>query len=95
MRFGNRRPFYGGEDVNYRSTKATLNAAMKSLSIEPRDRGVGVLIMHLGRVRTDMGGLDAQLSPEKSITSLRRVIESASRVKSARLFDFEGKEMPW
>jgi hypothetical protein len=42
-----------------------------------------------------MGGPDAPLSPEESITGLRRVFEAASPAQSGRLFDFEGKEMPW
>jgi len=42
-----------------------------------------------------MGGLGAPLSVEKSITSLRRVIESFSPIQNGCLFGVESKEMLW
>ena len=46
----------GGGHHLYRSTKAALNAAMVSLSLELASRGVICVSMHPGWVRTDMGG---------------------------------------
>lgn len=45
-----------GGSLLYRSSKAALNAAMKSLAVDLAPRSVGVLILHPGWVRTDMGG---------------------------------------
>jgi NAD(P)-dependent dehydrogenase (short-subunit alcohol dehydrogenase family) len=42
-------------DYAYRSSKAALNAAMKGLSFEARELGVGVLLLHPGWVCTRMG----------------------------------------
>jgi NAD(P)-dependent dehydrogenase (short-subunit alcohol dehydrogenase family) len=67
-----------GGSIIYRSTKAGLNAAMKSLSIGLRDQGVGVLIMHPIWVRTDMGGPEAPINRVDSIVGMRSVFDSFS-----------------
>lgn len=85
----------GGGSIMYRSSKAALNAAMKSLAIDLKPRGVGVLILHPGWVKTDMGGANAPILPEESISGLRRVIEAYHPEDSGRFFDFRGKELPW
>jgi len=68
---------------------------MRSVAVDLRPHSISVLLLHPGWMRTPMGGPDAPLSPEESITGLRRVFEAASPAQSGRLFDFEGKEMPW
>jgi NAD(P)-dependent dehydrogenase (short-subunit alcohol dehydrogenase family) len=85
----------GGGSIMYRTSKAALNAAMKSLSIDLRGRGIGVLLLHPGWVRTDMGGSNAPTAPEDSIAGLRRVIEAFTPGDSGRFFDFRGQELPW
>jgi NAD(P)-dependent dehydrogenase (short-subunit alcohol dehydrogenase family) len=47
----------------YRASKAALNAMGKSLSVDLKDKGVIVLILHPGWVRTDMGGPNGLLTP--------------------------------
>jgi NAD(P)-dependent dehydrogenase (short-subunit alcohol dehydrogenase family) len=84
-----------GGSIIYRSTKAALNAAMRSLSIDLRDRGAGVLLLHPGWVLTDMGGSNAPTRPEESIAGMRRVIDGFGPADSGRFVDFSGKELPW
>ncbi len=84
-----------GGAILYRSSKAALNAAMKSLAIDLRGRGVGVLILHPGWVKTDMGGTNAPTSPEESIAGMRRVIDQFTLEASGRFFNFKGQEQPW
>jgi NAD(P)-dependent dehydrogenase (short-subunit alcohol dehydrogenase family) len=84
-----------GGAIMYRSSKAALNAAMKSLSIDLRNRGIGVLILHPGWVKTDMGGANAPTSPAESVAGLRRVIDGFSPRDSGRFLDFRGRELPW
>ena len=45
-----------GGSLLYRSSKAALNAAMKSLAIDLEGQGIGVLVLHPGWVKTDMVG---------------------------------------
>ena len=79
----------------YRSTKAALNAAVKSLAVEVAAKGIIVLLLHPGWVRTDMGGPAATLDAKASVGGLRHVIESARPQDSGRFFTHAGKKMPW
>ena len=82
-------------DYAYRSSKAALNAAMKGLSIEVADRGVGVLLLHPGWVRTRMGGDSAPLSTEKSVNGMRQLVESFNMSQSGSFLRYDGTIMPW
>lgn len=84
-----------GGAIIYRTSKAALNAAMKSIAIDLKPRGVGVMILHPGWVKTDMGGANAPTSPAESVTGLRRVIDGFTPGDSGRFLDFRGRELPW
>jgi NAD(P)-dependent dehydrogenase (short-subunit alcohol dehydrogenase family) len=84
-----------GGSYAYRSTKAALNAAMKSLSIELARRKIAVVVFHPGWVRTDMGGRSASLSPKKSVEGMRAVIDRLTLSDSGRFLNYDGTEIPW
>jgi len=79
----------------YRSSKAALNAAARGLSAALAPRGVGVLILHPGAVRTRMGGSESRLSPEESVRAMARVVEDFRLQDSGRFFNYDGSELPW
>ena len=79
----------------YRSSKAALNAAVRSLAIDLATRGVIVLLFHPGWVRTDMGGPGAAIDAEVSVRGLRRLIEAAGPEDSGRFMTYAGKHVPW
>ncbi len=85
----------GGGHHLYRSSKAAINSSMKGLSIELAKKGVTVLILHPGWVRTDMGGPSATLSPTDSAEGIRRVISGASPSQSGQFRDWKGEQIPW
>src|SRR5262249_32678751 len=64
-----------GRHYLYRSSKAALNAVVKSLAIDLRDRGVTVVTMHPGWVKTDMGGQEADLEIPTAVSSMVGVLE--------------------
>lgn len=82
-------------DYYYRSSKAALNAAMKGLSIALKARGIGVLLLHPGWVRTRMGGWDAPIMPAESVAGMRGLADKFSIDMSGRFFRFNGTEIPW
>ncbi|WP_404359958.1 SDR family oxidoreductase [Methylotuvimicrobium sp. KM1] len=84
-----------GGSILYRSSKAALNAAMKSVSIDLMDRGVGVLIFHPGWVRTDMGGPNGLIDADESVTGMRKMIDAFSLRQSGSFIKYEGLTMPW
>ncbi|HJX57446.1 MAG TPA: SDR family oxidoreductase [Thiobacillus sp.] len=79
----------------YRSSKAALNAAMKGLSHALAQRGIGVLLLHPGWVRTRMGGPDAPLTPAQSVHGMRALVDNFRPEMSGRFFRHDGTEIPW
>ncbi len=84
-----------GAYMLYRSSKAGLNAAVRSLAIDTRADGMIVLLLHPGWVRTDMGGPNAPVAARDSVEGLRRVIAAAGPKDSGRFLGFDGREIPW
>jgi NAD(P)-dependent dehydrogenase (short-subunit alcohol dehydrogenase family) len=84
-----------GGSIFYRSSKAGLNAAMKSLAIDLLSQKISVLILHPGWVKTDMGGSQAPTSPEESISGMRKVIDEFSLENSGTFLNFKGELQPW
>lgn len=84
-----------GGSYAYRSSKTALNSAMKSLAIDLHDRGISVIVLHPGWVRTDMGGPQGQITVDESVTQLRRIIDRSGPAQSGKFFDRDGSEIPW
>lgn len=82
-------------DYYYRSSKAALNAAMKGLSIALKDRGIGVLLLHPGWVKTRMGGGEAPLTPNESVAGMRSLVDRFSMEMTGRFFRYNDTEIPW
>ncbi|MGH6660216.1 MAG: SDR family oxidoreductase [Rhodospirillales bacterium] len=84
-----------GGHYAYRSSKAAVNAVMKSLSIDVKAKGVIVALLHPGWVKTDMGGPDATIEAPESVTGMRAVIAKLKKKDSGRFFNYDGMPMPW
>ena len=82
-------------DTYYRSSKAALNAAMKGFSLSLRERGIGVLLLHPGWVKTRMGGQDAPLTAAESVAGMRTLVDAFSLDQSGRFLRYNGTEIPW
>jgi NAD(P)-dependent dehydrogenase (short-subunit alcohol dehydrogenase family) len=79
----------------YRASKAALNAVGKSLSIDLKDKGVVVLTLHPGWVRTDMGGPNGLLTPSEAVSAQLDLIARANPAMSGRFFHISGEDLPW
>jgi NAD(P)-dependent dehydrogenase (short-subunit alcohol dehydrogenase family) len=84
-----------GDMVPYRVSKAALNMLTKNMAIAYRPYGITVVGLHPGWVRTDMGGAEAPLSVEESVTGLLRIIESLSPSRGGEVISFEGQVIPY
>jgi len=84
-----------GGSLLYRSSKAALNATMKSLSIDLRNDGVGVQVFHPGWVKTDMGGPQALINTETSIKGMIKQISSFKMSQSGQFIKYDGSLLPW
>ncbi len=84
-----------GGSIIYRSSKAAVNAAWKSLSIDFRDDGIAIGILHPGWVQTDMGGENAKIDTETSVRGMMDVIENLNMENSGEFRVYDGSEMAW
>jgi NAD(P)-dependent dehydrogenase (short-subunit alcohol dehydrogenase family) len=84
-----------GGYIAYRSSKAALNAAWRSLAIDVRRSGIVAAVLHPGWVQTRMGGSSAPLEPEQSVAGMRRVIDGLGPDQSGGFFAYDGTEIPW
>ena len=84
-----------GGSYAYRSSKAGVNAVVKSFSIDLAPRGITCVVVHPGWVRTDMGGAGGKLAPAESVKSLRALIDGLSATDSGKFFDVDGEVLPW
>lgn len=84
-----------GNSYIYRSSKAALNAAVKSLSVDLQPRGVTAVVLHPGWVKTDMGGQGAPLEPADSVRGMRQVIDRLRPQESGSFIDYTGTPVPW
>jgi len=82
-------------DFIYRSSKAAVNAVMKSLAGDLKSEGITVAVLHPGWVRTDMGGANASIEAPESVTGMRAVIAGLKESDSGRFLNYDGTEIPW
>jgi len=79
----------------YRSSKTAVNQVVKSLSIDLRERGISVIALHPGWVKTEMGGPNALISAEESAAGLKEVLLDTNLDNSGRFINYDGSEIPW
>ena len=84
----------GGSYI-YRSSKAAVNAVMKSASIDLQPKGIRVAILHPGWVLTEMGGPNAEITVTESVNNLRRILDDLTPETSGGFFDIDGTIIPW
>ena len=85
----------GGGSYVYRSSKTAVNQVVKSLSIDLADRGISAISLHPGWVKTDMGGPNAEISTDESVSGLKGILQSAGVAQSGRFIEFNGSSIPW
>ena len=79
----------------YRSSKTGLNQVVKSLSVDLKPKGITVVSLHPGWVKTDMGGPNAPVSIDKSIEGMIKVIDRTDIKDTGRFLNYDGTELPW
>jgi NAD(P)-dependent dehydrogenase (short-subunit alcohol dehydrogenase family) len=63
-----------GGSIAYRTSKAAVNMAMRSVAADLASRRITCVVVNPGWVRTDMGGASAPLIPGGSVGAMRRLI---------------------
>jgi NAD(P)-dependent dehydrogenase (short-subunit alcohol dehydrogenase family) len=84
-----------GGYYGYRMSKAALNAAAKSLSIDLRPRGIAVGILHPGYVQTAMVNFGGDISAAESAKRLSQRIADLNLQNSGGFWHSNGDRLPW
>ena len=62
---------------------------------ELKSRGIKVICMDPGWVKTRMGGEGAILEPHESIGGMLKTIHGLDMQGSGRFWQYDGQEVPW
>jgi len=79
----------------YRCSKAALNMGMKSMSVDLKDKGILVVALHPGWVKTDMGGPAALISTQTSVSAILDTLGQLSEEDNGSFLTFDKKSLPW
>jgi NAD(P)-dependent dehydrogenase (short-subunit alcohol dehydrogenase family) len=84
----------GGYEL-YRISKASLNMLARGFAMTAgKEKELVVLNLHPGWVRTDMGGPQAPVGVDESVSGLANVLET--RRDAVHLYlDYQGRQLPW
>jgi len=87
---------YDGPSMQgYRASKAALNMFHRCIADELADEGFTTVALHPGWVRTDMGGADATLSAEESVTAMLAVLDNVTPADNGAILDWRGERLGW
>ncbi len=85
----------GGGDYAYAGSKAALNIMTRALAADLLPRGIVVIAITPGWVRTDMGGSSASLSPAESVRGILGVASRLTTRDAGQFVDYQGQAQPW
>lgn len=84
-----------GGYYGYRMSKAALNAAGVSLAHDLKPRGVAVVMLHPGSVRTEMTRGHGMIDADESVRGLLQRIDELEIETSGRFLHQNGEALPW
>ncbi|TXR39966.1 SDR family oxidoreductase [Ectopseudomonas mendocina] len=79
----------------YGASKAALNHLTQCFVRSQNNPKLGVLLMHPGWVRTDLGGGDAPLDVDSSCKGMVEQVSAAVGQPGLRYLDYQGNPLPW
>ena len=86
---------HSGRSYAYRASKTALNMFSMAMKNELDANGISLLIMHPGWVETDMGGPNAPLSTEESVSGIMQRIDEQDMSMSGRYVEYDGSPIEW
>lgn len=90
-----------GGSYSYRASKAAVNSLFKSLAVDLKEKGVPVLLLHPGIVKTGLdprnkeGGVPGAVEPERASEELWKVLGIKGLESTGMFFHRSGEELPW
>lgn len=84
-----------GRMYAYRMSKAALNIAGMSMTRDLAERGIMVIMLHPGAIRTDLTGGHGNDDPPVAAKGLLARIDALTPETSGRFMHANGEELPW
>jgi len=84
-----------GNNYGYRVSKTAVNMVGMNLSHDLKAKGIAVILLHPGYVRTDMTGGGGGTSAEDSAKGLIERIDELDLENSGGFWHAEGYRLPW
>ncbi|MCP4902193.1 MAG: SDR family oxidoreductase [bacterium] len=84
-----------GSRYGYRMSKAAVNMAGRSLAHDLKARGIAVVILHPGYVRTEMTDGQGLIDPPESATGLIARIDELTMTTTGTFRHSNGEALPW
>lgn len=84
-----------GGYYGYRISKAGVNMVGMTLARDLAQRGITVILLHPGFVKTGMTGGRGNVEPKDAAAGLLARLDAATPGVSGRFFHADGSELPW
>lgn len=84
-----------GNNYGYRMSKAAVNMAGVNLSHDLKDKGIPVLLLHPGYVRTELTGMTGGIDPGVAARGLIARIDETDMARTGTFWHADGTELPW
>jgi NAD(P)-dependent dehydrogenase (short-subunit alcohol dehydrogenase family) len=78
----------------YRASKAALNSVLKDASLQLAGKAICVAF-HPGWVRTEMGGEQADLTPQRSVADMRHTLAGLTPAQTGSFLNHDGSSIAW
>jgi NAD(P)-dependent dehydrogenase (short-subunit alcohol dehydrogenase family) len=82
-------------EYDYCMSKAALNMQSKIMQNYLKPRGIKILDLHPGWMRTEMGGAEADITPEEAAAGIFKLTQKQWSLEEGMYFDYTGKPMNW
>jgi NAD(P)-dependent dehydrogenase (short-subunit alcohol dehydrogenase family) len=79
----------------YCASKAAVNKVMKLASVELAKDGISTCLIHPGWVQTDMGGPQAEITPQESAAGIISVLDGLNVENTGSFWKWNGEVHPW
>jgi len=84
-----------GGHYGYRMSKSAVNMAARSLSVDVKDKGIAVALLHPGYVRTDMTGNNGHIDAPESAAGLLARYDELNMENTGTFWHMNGEVLPW
>ena len=85
----------GSNATLYRASKAALNSVLADTALAYGAQGATCIAFHPGWVKTEMGGVGAELEVDVSVAGMRATLAAATHADNGAFLNYDGTPLAW